>query len=204
MTENKDSFRIEVEFPRITYYNIGLAMLETFAKTRIAALYGMISTYSMPFITAIALYLMIWSLVVLLSNESSRQEVIGIGLEGLSISPSNPYIPWDSPISYGFGAYLITLVVSDLGRGIVARVYSIRIESSGISTMIGIIPTNSFLNIDKEHTSKLPLKVKSAIYTASPLSNIIVAGLSLGLLYLVVITLVPSSSIDEVQNGVRS
>ena len=184
MIADKDKFRIEVEFPKITYYNLGLSILETLSKTRLASLYGKISTYSMPIITAISLYMTIGGLMVLILNTDIRQVIYTLGA-------LNPFTPLAPSLSYVFAGYLSVVVASNIGRGIVARVYKVKIESCGISTIWGVFPTNPFINLDKEQISKLPLRQKSAIFTASPLSNCILAIISFIALLMIVSSLEP-------------
>lgn len=184
MIADKDKFRIEVEFPKITYYNLGLSILETLSKTRVASLYGKISTYSMPIITAISLYITIGGLMVLISNADIREAIYTLG-------PINPFTPLAPSLSYVFVSYLAAVIVSNIGSGIVARVHKVKIESSGISTMWGVFPTNPFINLDKEQISTLTLKQKSAIFTASPLSNFILAIISFIALFIIVSSLEP-------------
>ncbi len=163
MMADKHKFRIEVEFPIITYCNLGLDILETLSKTRVASLYHKISTYSMPIITAISLYMTIGSLMILISSADAMQAAYAIG-------PFNPFISFTSmapSLSYASAGFLTTIIVSNIGRGIVAKIYKVKIESSGVSTIWGVIPTNAFLNIDKEQMSELSLRKKSAIFTAA-------------------------------------
>ena len=67
---NKDKISIEVEFPKITYYNLGLSLIEMIARNRIVIFYSQISMYSMPAITALALFLMVSSTIILIQDET--------------------------------------------------------------------------------------------------------------------------------------
>jgi membrane-associated protease RseP (regulator of RpoE activity) len=53
------------------------------------------------------------------------------------------------------------------------------------------IPIGAFVNIEREELNRATLKQKSAVLTAGPLNNMILAGASLVSLYFVVSTLVP-------------
>jgi membrane-associated protease RseP (regulator of RpoE activity) len=110
----------------------------------------------------------------------------------------NPYLPW----TYGWIALVLTIIIHEAGHGIVARVYGVRVESTGLVLILGI-PIGAFVNIEREELARIRLKEKSAILTAGPMNNMIVAGLSLGLLYIVVSTLVPLPQQDGTQYGVE-
>lgn len=45
----------------------------------------------------------------------------------LLIPGLNPYLPW----TYGWIALVVTIIIHEAGRGIVARVHNIKIESTG-------------------------------------------------------------------------
>lgn len=161
LSNNSNKISIEVEFPKITYHNIGLSLIERISKNRIAAFYATISMYSMPAITALALFLMVTSTIILIQNETAREGVRELGIESNAIDPSNPLIPWESDISIGAISFFSSIVISQFGRAIIAKIYSIRIQSLGLATILGIIPTNPFIELNKDDISKLPLKKKS-------------------------------------------
>ena len=101
---NENKIRIEVEFPKITYHNIGLSLIERIARNRVTSFYATISMYSMPAITGIAIFLIIGSISVSFQNDSAREGIISINEPALSYSPTldvtNPVNP-SSPISIG-------------------------------------------------------------------------------------------------------
>ena len=194
LSNNSNKISIEVEFPKITYHNIGLSLIEIIARNRIAALYATISMYSMPAITALALFLMVASTIILIQNETAREAVREFGIESNVIDPSNPLIPWESGISMGAISFFSSIAVSQFGRAIIAKLYNIKIQSVGLTTIFGIIPTNPFLELNKDDILKLPLKIKSILFSVDPLSNILLALLSFGFLYLLVISLSPISN----------
>jgi membrane-associated protease RseP (regulator of RpoE activity) len=141
----------------------------------------------MPVITVLAIFLIVGSLAVLFSNADAREGVRGVGLQGNLLIPGlNPLLP----IGYGLVALFITIIIHEAGHGIVARVYNIRVDSTGIVLFLGI-PIGAFVNIERDELNKATLKQKSAVLTAGPLNNMILAGLSLAALYLVLTTLTP-------------
>ena len=165
----------------------GLEFFDRLAKTRAARLYAKFNTYLMPAITVLAIFLVIGSLMVMFANAQAREGVRGAGFAANLLIPGfNPYLP----VTYGLAALIITIIIHEVGHGIVARVYNIRVDSTGIVLFLGI-PIGAFVNIEREELNRATLKQKSAVLTAGPLNNMILAGASLVSLYFVVSTLVP-------------
>lgn len=141
----------------------------------------------MPAITALAIFLIVGSLMVMFSNAAAREGVRGVGLTANLLIPGiNPYLP----LTYGWAALVITIVIHEAGHGIVARVYNIRVDSTGVVLFLGI-PIGAFVNIEREELNRASLRQKSAVLTAGPLNNMILAGLSLLALFFLVSTLTP-------------
>ena len=109
----------------------------------------------------------------------------------------NPYLPW----TYGWIALVVTIIIHEAGHGIVARVYNIKVESTGLLLILGF-PIGAFVNIAQEELSRTPLRQKSAILTAGPLNNMVIALVSLIGLYFVACTLTPISTHNIPQYGV--
>ena len=165
----------------------GLEFFDKLAKTRPAKLYARFNTYLMPAITGLAIFLVIGSLMVMFVNAQAREGVRGAGLAANLLIPGfNPYLP----ITYGLAALVITIIIHEVGHGIVARVYNVRVDSTGIVLFLGI-PIGAFVNIEREELNRATLKQKSAVLTAGPLNNMVLAGASMLALYFVVSTLVP-------------
>lgn len=162
-------------------------------------MYADFNTYLMPVITGLAIFLIIGSLMIMFSNASAREGVRGVGLQANLLIPGlNPFLP----VTYGWVALIITIVIHEAGHGIVARVYNIRVDSTGIVLLLGI-PIGAFVNIEREELNKATLKQKSAVLTAGPLNNMILAGACLGALYLLLTTLTPlPPASNEPQFGV--
>ncbi|MGC2308801.1 MAG: M50 family metallopeptidase [Nitrososphaeraceae archaeon] len=192
--------RAEIKFPLILIHTpYGLSFFDKVAGSKIARFYARFNTYLMPLITALAVFLIVGSLMVLFSNGAAREGVRDIGPQSNLLIPGlNPYLPW----TYGWIALVLTIIIHEAGHGIVARVYGVKVESTGLVLILGI-PIGAFVNIEREELARTKLKEKSAILTAGPMNNMIVAGLSLGLLYIVVSTLVPLPQQDSTQYGVE-
>jgi membrane-associated protease RseP (regulator of RpoE activity) len=165
----------------------GLEFFDRVAKWRISKLYARFNTYLMPAITALAIFLILGSLMVMFADAQAREGVRGVGpAANLLIPGFNPYLP----ITYGLAALVITIIIHEAGHGVVARVHNIRVDSTGIVLFLGI-PIGAFVNIEREELNRATLKQKSAILTAGPLNNMILAGACLLGMFFVVSTLTP-------------
>ena len=180
--------RAEVKFPLILIHTpFGLGFFDKIAKTRAAEVYARFSTYLMPAITALAIFLILGSLILLVGSSEARQGAANVGpTANLLIPGLNQYIPW----TYGWLGLVITIIIHEAGHGIIARVYNIRVDSTGI-VLLGPLPIGAFVNIERDELNRATLKQKSAVLTAGPLNNMILAVASLLALYLLVSTLTP-------------
>jgi membrane-associated protease RseP (regulator of RpoE activity) len=196
----KSKIRAEVKFPLILIHTpFGLEFFDRVSKWRAAKFYADFNTYLMPAITALAIFFIIGSLIILFSNVDARVGVRSIGpTANLLIPGLNPYLP----ITYGWIALVITIVIHEAGHGIVARVYNVRVDSTGIVLFL-VLPIGAFVNIERDELNRATLKQKSAVLTAGPLNNMILAGLSLLALFFVVSTLTPlPPNLSDPQFGV--
>ena len=87
----------------------------------------------MPFITVIAILLIVGGISTLISNVSVRG-CQGDRSRGNFLIPLNPLLP----ISYTLVALIISVFIHEAGHGIVARVYGIKVESTGIAFVLFI------------------------------------------------------------------
>jgi membrane-associated protease RseP (regulator of RpoE activity) len=197
--DNKNRVRAEVKFPLILIHTpFGLSFFEKVAGTKAARVYAKFNIYLMPIITALAIFLIIGSLIALFSNATVRAGVREVGPQSNLLIPGlNPYLPW----TYGWIALVVTIIIHEAGHGIVARVHNIKIESTGIVLILGF-PIGAFVNIAQEELSRTPLKQKSAILTAGPLNNMVIAVVSLAALFFLTSTLTPISTNIIHQSGV--
>jgi membrane-associated protease RseP (regulator of RpoE activity) len=188
LEQQKNRVRAEVKLPLILIHTpFGLEFFDKVAKWRAAKVYADFNTYLMPAITALAIFLIIGSLMIMFSNASARGAVAGVGPQANLLIPGlNPFLP----ITYGWAALIITIIIHEAGHGIVARVYNIRVDSTGIVLFLGL-PIGAFVNIERDELNRATLKQKSAVLTAGPLNNMILAGASLLALYFVISTLTP-------------
>ncbi len=165
----------------------GLDLFDKLANTKAGRVYARFNVYLMPIITTAAIFLIISSLIFLSSNSTVRAGARDLGLRANLLIPGlNPYLPW----TFGWLALVVTVIIHEAGHGIVARVYNIKVESTGLLLVLGL-PVGAFVNISPDELSRSTLKQKSAILTAGPLNNIVTAAVSLVVLYFIVSTLTP-------------
>ncbi|MFL6495026.1 MAG: M50 family metallopeptidase, partial [Nitrososphaera sp.] len=189
--EQQKNSRMRVEVKALVLILIhtpfGLEFFDMVAKWRIAKLYARFNAYMMPAITALAIFLILGSLMVMFADAQAREGVRGVGpAANLLIPGFNPYLP----ITYGLAALVITIIIHEAGHGIVARVHNIKVDSTGIVLFLGI-PIGAFVNIERDELNRASLKQKSSVLTAGPLNNMILAAACLIAMYFVVSTLTP-------------
>ncbi|MFL6482841.1 MAG: M50 family metallopeptidase [Nitrososphaera sp.] len=189
--EQQKNSRMRVEVKALVLILIhtpfGLEFFDKVAKWRIAKLYARFNAYMMPAITALAIFLILGSLMVMFADAQAREGVRGVGpAANLLIPGFNPYLP----ITYGLAALVITIIIHEAGHGIVARVHNIKVDSTGIVLFLGI-PIGAFVNIERDELNRASLKQKSSVLTAGPLNNMILAAACLIAMYFVVSTLTP-------------
>ena len=201
--KKKRNVHAEVKFPLILIHTpFGLTFFDKVARTNAARIYAKFCTYLMPLITGLAIFLFVFSLIVVFSNAAAREGARSAGPFSPFLIPGlNPILPLKiAPII--IIAIIIAVVIHEGGHGIVARVYNIKVESTGILLFLGI-PVGAFVNIEQEELAKASLKQRSAILTAGPLNNMILATISLIAIYFVISTLTSLSTSSELQSGVE-
>jgi membrane-associated protease RseP (regulator of RpoE activity) len=203
--EQQNKIRVEVKYVFkfipiliLIHTPFGLKFFDWIARTKAAKLYAKSNRYFMPVITALAIVLVIGGLMTIISHEPAREASRDLGPRSIFLIPGvNPILPWH----YALISLIITIVIHEAGHGIVARVYNVKLESTGI-VLFFIVPVGAFVNIERNELEKTPLKHTSAILTAGALTNMILAGISLFGLYLVMSTLSPLPISGAEESGV--
>ena len=188
--QQQSKIRFDVKLPLILIHTpFGLTFFDKVARTRVAKSYAKFTTYLMPIITALAFFLIIGGIIALFANPIAREGSRAIGPQSNLLIPGlNPYLP----IADGWIALIIAMVVHEAGHGIVARVHGVKVESTGIVLLL-FLPIGAFVNIEKDELDKISLKRRSSILTAGITTNLIFAGISLLLIFLI------TSSLNVVQ-----
>jgi len=104
----------------------------------------------------------------------------GVGI----IQPFVPDVPGTIfvPFLYFIISIIVIAVMHEGAHGVIARLYNIKIKSSGfafLSILVPIIPA-AFVEPDEEVMRKRPLKQQLAVFAAGPVTNIVTAFLVLG------------------------
>jgi membrane-associated protease RseP (regulator of RpoE activity) len=192
--EQQKKIRVEVKYifkyiPILILIHtpFGMKFFDWVARTNAAKIYAKSNRYLMPLITALMLFLLISFVIAIVSFAPAREMTRDLGPRSIFLIPGlNPYLP----VGYVLISLIITIVVHEAGHGIVARVYNVKIESTGV-VFFFVVPIGAFVNIEQKELEKTPLKYKSSILTAGVLNNMVLAGISLFGLYLVVSSLYP-------------
>jgi membrane-associated protease RseP (regulator of RpoE activity) len=191
--QQQSKIKFDVKLPLILIHTpFGLKFFDNIARTRAAKFYAKFTTYLMPLITALALFLILGAIITLFTSEIVREGARGIGPQSNLLIPGlNPYLP----IAEGWIALVLTIIVHEAGHGIVARVHGVKVESTGIVLFLGL-PIGAFVNIERDELDKISIKQKSSIMTAGPMSNIILAGVSLFLMFMITSSLTTTQPVN--------
>ncbi|MDQ2684751.1 MAG: site-2 protease family protein, partial [Thermoproteota archaeon] len=166
--EQQSKIKFDLHLPLILIHTpYGLKFFDRISQTRAARFYAKFNTYLMPLITLMALFLIIGSVAALFSSETIREGARGVGPQANLLIPGlNPYLPiWE-----GWIALVVTIIVHEAGHGIIARVYGVKVESTGLVLFLGI-PIGAFVNIERDELNRISTKQKSSILTAGPMTN---------------------------------
>jgi len=197
--EQQSKIKFDLHLPLILIHTpYGLKFFDKVSQTRVARFYAKFNTYLMPLITIMALFLIIGSVAALFSSETIREGARGVGPQANLLIPGlNPYLPiWE-----GWVALVVTIIVHEAGHGIIARVYGVKVESTGLVLFLGI-PIGAFVNIERDELNRISTKQKSSILTAGPMTNIVLAAISLFVILLITSTLVITKPMDPALYGV--
>jgi len=93
------------------------------------------------------------------------------------------------PIVYALIALIVTVVSHELAHGILARVYKLKLKSTGIVTL-GIIPIGAFVEPDEKKMDKRPSIEKMHVFAAGSFANFLVAVVSAFLFLFVSVSMV--------------
>jgi membrane-associated protease RseP (regulator of RpoE activity) len=197
--EQQSKIKFDLHLPLILIHTpYGLKFFDKISQTKAARFYAKFNTYLMPLITIMALFLIIGSVAALFSSETIREGARGVGPQANLLIPGlNPYLPiWE-----GWVALVVTIIVHEAGHGIIARVYGVKVESTGLVLFLGI-PIGAFVNIERDELNRISTKQRASILTAGPMTNIVLAAISLFVILLITSTLVITKPIDPQSFGV--
>ncbi|HEX7482783.1 MAG TPA: M50 family metallopeptidase, partial [Candidatus Bathyarchaeia archaeon] len=135
-----------------------------------------------PFVAGIALYLLVNSLIGLLSNPGVGQVVRNLGPGSILLLPGiNPLLP----IVYGWIAIVLAIVIHEGAHGVIARNVGLNVKSSGLLFFL-FIPIGAFVDVDEEQIKKTKPRSALKVMAGGVGANIILAVVCLlGVLVLV-------------------
>ncbi len=92
------------------------------------------------------------------------------------------------PFFYWIISIFIIAVVHEFSHGIFARLYNIKIKSSGFAFLAVLLPVlpAAFVEPDENQLKKKPVKEQLSIYAAGPFSNILLAFVILAISFLII------------------
>ena len=180
--------RIEFNFPLlIIRTKIFSGIFDKLGSYKAAHYASWITLFLVPFIAGIALYLIVNSLIGLLSNPAVGQVVRDLGPGSILLLPGiNPILP----IVYGWVAIALAIVIHEGAQGVVARNVGLSVKSSGLLFFL-IIPIGAFVDVDEEQIKKARPRSSLRVMAAGVGGNIVVAAVCLILMLVLVGGLTP-------------
>lgn len=197
MSEKKTSRRISIKGPFITIKTDKfLKLYDTLGKRRFTKIASIIMLYLMPVIAAFSIYFLLITLQSMLSTAEIREVTRDLGPQSYLLLPGiNPIVP----IIYGWLGIVVGIIVHEGGHGIVARSLGVKVKSSGILLFL-IIPIGAFVEIDEKKIKSMSITKAGKILAAGPGANVIIAIISLLLLFSLTSTIHP---IPDTKSGLK-
>ena len=193
--------RVEFNFPmlivRTKRFAVVFDKLGTFRTSRY---FSWISLALVPLVAGIALYLLITSLIGVLSNPGVGQAVRELGPGSILLLPGiNPLLP----IVYGWIAIIVAIAVHEGAHGVIARNVGLNVKSSGLLFFL-FIPIGAFVDVDEEQLKKAKPRAALKVMAGGVGANIVIAAVCLLGVLLVVGSLTPVINgvyINDVTSG---
>jgi len=182
------SSRVEVQFPFILIRTkMGLSLMDRLGRTTFSKKIGLVFTIIMPFLGAVMIYLLVSYIGNVLSNPNVGRVIRELGPTANILLPGlNPYLP----IFYGWLALFIAMVVHEYSHGVQARTHGMNVKSTGIVLLL-VVPIGAFAEVDEKQLEEAELGKSSRVLSAGPVSNIIIAFISLFIFILLILSLRP-------------
>jgi membrane-associated protease RseP (regulator of RpoE activity) len=190
LVTEKESETLEAIQPRIEF-NFPMLILRTklfspvfdkLGSFRASRFISLIALFLVPFVAGIALYLIVNSLIGVLSNPGVGQVIRELGPGSILMLPGiNPMLP----IVYGWVAIVCAIAIHEGAHGIIARNVGFNVKSSGLLFFL-IIPIGAFVDVDEEQIKKAKPRASLKVMSAGVGGNMVVAAVCLlGVLVLV-------------------
>ena len=175
--------RVEFNFPMLIVRTKRFAaVFDRLGKLRGARYFSWLGLVLVPFVAGAALYLMINSLIGILSNPGVGQVVRQLGPGSILLLPGiNPLLP----IVYGWIAIVVAIIIHEGAHGVIARNVGFNVKSSGLLFFL-IVPIGAFVDVDEEQIKKAKPRPALKVMAGGVGANIILAVVCLlGVLVLV-------------------
>jgi membrane-associated protease RseP (regulator of RpoE activity) len=175
--------RIEFNFPILIVRTRRFApVFDRLGTLRSSRYFSWISLVLVPFVAGIALYLLVNSLIGLLSNPGVGQVVRELGPGSILLLPGiNPMLP----IVYGWIAIVFAIAIHEGAHGVIARNVGLNVKSSGLLFLL-FVPIGAFVDVDEEQIKKARPRVALKVMAGGVGANIAVGAVCLlGVLLLV-------------------
>ena len=167
------------------------AVMDRLGAYRISKPIGWILLYLMPVAAAIALYLFLSQLGILLSVRG--QEVASYvrtlsPLGNLGLPGINPYLP----IADGWFALIVAMVVHEGAHGVIARSLGLPVKSSGLIFFL-ILPIGAFVEVDEDALKSAKASYSGRVLAGGAGINLVVGLVCLLLLFGTVAAMKPKT-----------
>ena len=181
--------RVEFNFPmliiRTKRYG---SIFEKLGALRASRYISWLFLLTVPFVAGVALYLMVNSLINILSNPAVGQVARELGPGAILLLPGiNPMLP----IVYGWIAIVVAIVIHEGAHGIIARNVGFNVKSSGLLFFL-IIPIGAFVDVDEEQIKTAKARPALKVMAAGVGANTILGVACLIGLLLIVGSLSPA------------
>ncbi len=177
---HRKKFEIQNKIIALYKTKIGLKLMDKFSKIgpRFLRILGIIGI-GVGFIGMVLIFVFLAKGLINLFMDPAAKATIGLVLPGVRIPGAPVYVPfW-----YGIISIFIVAVIHEFSHGVMARLYNIKIKSSGLAFFGPILA--AFVEPDEEQLSKKSKTAQLSILAAGPFSNMLTAGVVLILLFLV-------------------
>ena len=175
--------RVEFNFPMLIVRTKRFAaVFDKLGSLRTSRYFSWLGLFLVPFVAGIALYLLVNSLIGLLSNPGVGQVVRDLGPGSILLLPGiNPMLP----IVYGWIAIVCAIAIHEGAHGIIARNVGLKVKSSGLLFFL-FVPIGAFVDVDEEQIKKARPRSALKVMAGGVGANIILAAVCLlGVLVLV-------------------
>ncbi len=165
----------------------GKTWIEKAGRHRIWEAYGYLSVLLSLTLMILVFILMVWQAYMITFIPPSRAPS---PVEALGIPGINPVIP----VWYGILGLVVAIVLHELSHGLLVAYHRLKIRSLGI--LLFIFPIGAFVEPDEEELSRTDRFNRMQVFAAGPITNILVALVSL------IIFAASVSSVSPAANGV--